>query len=53
MTKLFTSLTRFKTNQFDVQVFGFNQITVLQQANPAVKAQIQAELMRLQQSGNQ
>lgn len=31
----------------------FNQITVLQQGNPAVKAQIQAELMRLQQSGNQ
>ncbi len=31
----------------------FNQITLLQQANPAIKAQIQAELLRLQQAGNQ
>ena len=31
----------------------FNQLTLLQQANPAVKKQIQAELLRLQQAGNQ
>lgn len=30
-------------------VSRFNQLTLLQQANPAVKAQIQAELVRLQQ----
>ena len=31
----------------------FNQLTLLQQANPAVKQRIQAELLRLQQPGNQ
>jgi hypothetical protein len=31
----------------------FNQLTLLQQANPAVKQRIQAELLRLQQAGNQ
>ncbi|MEG4281503.1 DUF4168 domain-containing protein [Microcoleus sp. A006_D1] len=31
----------------------FNELTLLQQANPAVKQQIQAELLRLQQTGNQ
>ncbi|MGL5060417.1 MAG: DUF4168 domain-containing protein [Microcoleus sp.] len=30
----------------------FNQLTLLQQANPAVKQRIQAELLRLQQAGN-
>jgi hypothetical protein len=30
----------------------FNQLTLLQQANPAVKQRIQAELLRLQQGGN-
>lgn len=34
-------------------VAGFNKITLLQQADPAVKARIQAELLRLQQPGNQ
>ncbi|MGB8688531.1 MAG: DUF4168 domain-containing protein [Microcoleus sp.] len=34
-------------------VAGFNKITLLQQAAPAVKARIQAELLRLQQTGNQ
>jgi Domain of unknown function (DUF4168) len=34
-------------------VARFNQITLLQQANPAVKRQIQTELLRLQQAGNQ
>ncbi|AFZ08370.1 hypothetical protein Osc7112_4037 [Oscillatoria nigro-viridis PCC 7112] len=33
-------------------VSRFNQITLLQQANPAIKQQIQAELLRLQQAGN-
>jgi hypothetical protein len=31
----------------------FNQLTLLQQANQAVKQRIQAELLRLQQAGNQ
>jgi hypothetical protein len=31
----------------------FNQLTLLQQANPAIKQRIQAELLRLQQPGNQ
>lgn len=31
----------------------FNELTLLQQANPGVKQQIQAELLRLQQAGNQ
>ena len=30
----------------------FSQITLLQQADPALKARIQAEMLRLQQSGN-
>jgi hypothetical protein len=30
----------------------FNQITLQQQANPAVKQRIQAELLRLQSPGN-
>ncbi len=34
-------------------VSRFNQLTLLQQANPAVKQRIQAELLRLQQTGNQ
>jgi len=34
-------------------VSRFNQLTLLQQKNPAVKQQIQAELLRLQQAGNQ
>ncbi|MEG4322817.1 MULTISPECIES: DUF4168 domain-containing protein [unclassified Microcoleus] len=34
-------------------VSRFNQLTLLQQANPAIKQQIQAELLRLQQVGNQ
>ncbi|MBD0308972.1 MAG: DUF4168 domain-containing protein [Microcoleus sp. T1-bin1] len=34
-------------------VSRFNQLTLLQQANPAVKQRIQAELLRLQQAGNQ
>ncbi|MEG5209559.1 DUF4168 domain-containing protein [Microcoleus sp. ARI1-A1] len=34
-------------------VSRFNQLTLLQQANPAVKQRIQAELLRLQQVGNQ
>jgi Domain of unknown function (DUF4168) len=34
-------------------VARFNKITLLQQANPAIKQQIQAELLRLQQAGNQ
>ncbi|MBE9187983.1 DUF4168 domain-containing protein [Microcoleus sp. LEGE 07076] len=34
-------------------VSRFNQLTLLLQANPAVKQQIQAELLRLQQAGNQ
>lgn len=34
-------------------IASFNKITLLQQADPAVKARIQAELLRLQQSGNQ
>jgi hypothetical protein len=34
-------------------VSRFNQLTLLQQANPAVKQRIQAELLRLQQPGNQ
>jgi Domain of unknown function (DUF4168) len=34
-------------------VTRFNKITLLQQANPAIKQQIQAELLRLQQAGNQ
>ena len=38
---------------YKLTVGRFNQITLLQQANPAVKAQIQAELLRLQQAGNQ
>ncbi|MEG3842440.1 DUF4168 domain-containing protein [Microcoleus sp. herbarium14] len=32
-------------------VSRFNQLTLLQQANPAVKQRIQAELLRLQQAG--
>ncbi len=32
-------------------VSRFNQLTLLQQANPAVKQRIQAELLRLQQPG--
>ena len=31
----------------------FNQLTLLQQGNPAVKQRIQDELLRLQQAGNQ
>ncbi|WP_424411148.1 DUF4168 domain-containing protein [Microcoleus sp.] len=34
-------------------VSRFNQLTLLLQANPAVKQRIQAELLRLQQAGNQ
>jgi len=34
-------------------VSRFNQLTRLQQTNPAVKQRIQAELLRLQQAGNQ
>jgi hypothetical protein len=34
-------------------VARFNQITLLQQSDPTVKARIQAELLRLQQAGNQ
>jgi len=34
-------------------VSRFNQLTLLQQANPAIKQRIQAELLRLQQPGNQ
>lgn len=34
-------------------VSRFNQLTLLQQANPAVKQRIQAELLRLQQPSNQ
>ena len=34
-------------------VSRFNQLTLLQQANPAIKQRIQAELLRLQQAGNQ
>jgi Domain of unknown function (DUF4168) len=33
-------------------VARFNQLTLLQQANPAVKQRIQAELLRQQQAGN-
>ncbi|MCC3415127.1 MAG: DUF4168 domain-containing protein [Microcoleus sp. PH2017_29_MFU_D_A] len=34
-------------------VSRFNQLTLLQQRDPAVKQRIQAELLRLQQAGNQ
>ena len=37
----------------NLTVSRFNQLTLLQQANPAVKQRIQAELLRLQQAGNQ
>ncbi|WP_373535519.1 DUF4168 domain-containing protein [Microcoleus sp.] len=37
----------------NLTVRRFNELTLLQQANPAVKQQIQAELLRLQQAGNQ
>jgi hypothetical protein len=37
----------------NLTVSRFNQLTLLQQANPRVKQLIQAELLRLQQPGNQ
>ena len=36
----------------NLTVGRFNQLTLLQQASPAVKQRIQAELLRLQQAGN-